>query len=387
MGILQKVLKMIASLMIGISAGLIISGLAIVLFTDTSLTEFISKFKSIEFKEVVFAALIGIMSFVVSLFILITAHEAGHLVCGLLTGYKYVSFRIFNFTLIRNNNDRPCVKKFSVKGTGGQCLLSPPDLPLDKIPTAWYNAGGILANLLLLVVFIPLLWLDLNTFFTEFIVIFIFTDAIMLLMNAIPMQAGGIGNDAYNMIHLRHSMLSKHAIVLQLKSNALIQQGIRPKDMPDEWFEWREDICWKNALEISIPLMHASRLVDMMNWERAYDEFESLYRHKDDIMQLYVNEIACELICCALVTGRRERGADLLDGNLQKYISSYKKVMSSKQRVLCAIALYIENDINKATEIFRSLEASQSKYLLQGEVKSDLAIMKTMLDDFFEKKA
>ncbi len=193
------------------------------------------------------------------------------------------------------------------------------------------------------------------------------------------MKLGGISNDGYNIIYLNRNLLSKRAIVLQLRSNALIQNGMRPKDMPDEWFEWRTDIDYKNPLEVSILLMHASRLVDQMRFENAYNEFSELYNHKADLMQLYVNEIACELVFCALMTGHKEIAEDLLDPKLRKYIDTYKKVMSPKQRILCAIALLIDNDRTKANEIFQSLEASKEKYLLQGEVNSDLAIMSWML--------
>lgn len=193
------------------------------------------------------------------------------------------------------------------------------------------------------------------------------------------MKLGGISNDGYNIIYLNRNLLSKRAIVLQLRLNALIQNGMRPKDMPDEWFEWRTDIDYRNPLEVSILLMHASRLVDQMQFENAYSEFSELYNHKADLMQLYVNEIACELAFCALVTGHKEKAEEILDLKLRKYIDAYKKVMSPKQRILCAIALLIDNDSTKATEIFRSLEASKEKYLLQGEVDSDLAIMNWML--------
>ncbi|MFR1327763.1 MAG: hypothetical protein ACLSCE_16590 [Bacteroides cellulosilyticus] len=39
-------------------------------------------------------------------------------------------------------------KRFSISGTGGQCLLSPPDKPYEQMPYFWYNAGGVLMNLL-----------------------------------------------------------------------------------------------------------------------------------------------------------------------------------------------------------------------------------------------
>lgn len=54
-------------------------------------------------------------------------------------------------------------------------------------------------------------------------------------------------------------------------------------------------------------------------------------------------------------------------------------MMSSKERILCAIALYLENDTQKAHEICDNLRKRQNDYLLQGEVKSDLAIMADML--------
>lgn len=375
---MKTVLKLIGGLLTGIVTGLAIATIIIVLFTDTTLSEFIDKMLSMDGIKTVTAALVGMLSFLVSIAILIPIHEAGHLVCGLLTGYKFVSFRIFNLTFIEIDT-KIKVKKFSIAGTGGQCLLTPPDLPLEQIPTGWYNAGGLLANILILILVIPLFFLNPHSLVVEALIIFCLTDVFIILMNGIPMKLGGISNDGYNIIYLNRNLLSKRAIVLQLHSNALIQNGMRPKDMPDEWFEWRTDIDYRNPLEVSILLMHASRLVDQMQFENAYSEFSELYNHKADLMQLYVNEIACELAFCALVTGHKEKAEEILDLKLRKYIDAYKKVMSPKQRILCAIALLIDNDSTKATEIFRSLEASKEKYLLQGEVDSDLAIMNWML--------
>lgn len=376
---MKTILKLISGLLLGIAGGLVVATIGIVLFTDLTLSEYIDKFMATDALEGVSAALVGGASFIVALAILIPAHEAGHLVCGLLTGYKFVSFRIFNLTFIRVN-DKIRVKKYSVAGTGGQCLLTPPDLPVEEIPTAWYNAGGVLANLALLVLTLPLFLLDLHPFVAEFLVIFCLTDVLLILTNGIPMKVGGISNDGYNIIYLNRNLLSKQSIVTQLRSNALIQEGVRPKDMPAEWHEWKGDIDYKNPLEVSMPLMHASRLVDEMRWEEAYQEFSHIYGHKADIMQLYVKETACELAFCALVTGRKDQAAELLDKNLRKYINAYRGVMSSKQRIMCAIELYLNDDRAKATEIYEALDAASEKYLLQGEVKSDLSVMKEMLE-------
>ena len=375
---MKNILKLISGVLIGIAAGLAIGSLISIIFTDTTPAEYAGKLLSVDTLETVGAALVAIAAFLISIAILIPVHEAGHLVCGLLSGYRFVSFRIFNATIIKEGGKLK-IKKFAVAGTGGQCLLTPPDKPLEEIGTGWYNAGGVIANILALLAVIPLFLLDIHPYAFVALCIFCLTDAFMILTNGIPMKLGGIGNDAHNMLHLRHNSKSKRAILLQLKSNALIQEGMRPGDMPEEWFVLPSSIDYKNQLEVSLPLMHASRLVDEMRFEEAYNEFEELYSHRQDIMQLYVSEISCELAFCALMTGRTEEAERLLDDKLKNYVTTYSKVMSSKLRLLCAMSLLLDGDREKAEKIYRGLETEKDSYLLQGEVKSDLYLMRRML--------
>lgn len=376
---MKSILKIVFGLLAGIVIGFAIGGVIIILFTDKTFGQYIEGLLSLDGLETIASASVGVLSFLISILLLIPIHEAGHLVCGLLTGYEFVSFRIFDYTFIKIDG-KIKVKKFSVAGTGGQCLLTPPELPLEKIPTAWYNAGGVLANILILVLALPLFFLHLNPFLVEALVIFCLVDAIIILLNGIPMKLGGTSNDGYNMLYLNRNMLSKRSIVLQLRANAMIQNGTRPKDMPDRWFGWKTDIDYKNPLEVAIPLMHASRLIDEMKFEEAFNEFQELYSHNGEIMQLYVNEIACELLFCALCIGNTDLARQLLTPKLQKYIEAYSKVMSSKKRILCAIALFIDDDRAKATNIYQSLEADKDRYLLKGEVASDIAIMNCILN-------
>ena len=376
---MKTILKLIFWLLIGGLIGMLIGGLIVVVFTDTTWTEYIRKYYTIDLSEGVCVFLVAFAAMIVSFLILVPIHELGHLVCGLLTGYRFVSFRIFNYTILKEDG-RFRIKKFAVAGTGGQCLLSPPDLPLEKIPTGWYNFGGVMANIIVLAIALPFFMLSLNPFVAEALGVFVATDAIMILLNGIPMMAGGVGNDGYNMKLLKKNLRSKQGIVNQLRANALIQSGVRPKDMPEEYFECPTDIDYRNALEVSIPLMYSSRLVDEMKYDEALKCLESLYSHKEEIMPLYVKEIACELAFLYLRTGNIGKAAALLDKDLRKYVETYRKTMSSKERLLCAVALYLDNDEAKAREIHDKLKERQGEYLLQGEVCSDLALMEDMLD-------
>lgn len=375
---MKTILKAILGLLAGVLLGLVIGGLIVTIFTDTTWSEWIQKFYSIDMGEGLAVFIVSVVSLIISILILVPIHEVGHLVCGLLNGYKFVSFRIFNYTIIKVDG-KLRIKKFGVAGTGGQCLLTPPDLPLEEIPTGWYNFGGILANIIVLVIVLPLFLLPLNPFVTEALGVFAAMDFIMILLNGIPMMAGGVGNDGYNMRLLKRNLLSRLGIVNQLRANALIQGGTRPKDMPEELFINPEKIDYKNALEVSIPLMYSSRLLDKMEYEEALKCLESLYVHKDEIMPLYVKEIACELAFLYMRTGRTEDAEKLLDKDLRKYVENYRKMMSSKERILCAQAFYIDKNEEKAREILSDLKARQDEYLLQGEIKSDIALMEDML--------
>lgn len=366
---------------VGVIIGLLIGAVVAFLFKGITFADYIAKFSSIDFGESIVVTIVSILSFVASIMLLVILHEGGHLVCGLLSGYKFISFRVFNFTLIRINGHMH-IKHFAVAGTGGQCLMSPPDIPLESIPVAWYNAGGVLANILALLIVLPLAWADNDPLVLAMIIIFILTDAFMIITNGIPMQIGGIGNDAYNILNLRHNLESKRGFVTQLRSNELIQNGVRPKDMPDEWFVCPPVINYKDPLSLSIYVMKASRLMDEYNWDDAYAAFDEIYSHKAEIMPLYTKEVACELAFLALMTGRKRRAEELLDKELMKYASNYRKIMSSKERLICAIELFINNDRDKAIAIYDTMYKCQSGYLLQGEVKSDLAIIERMLKQY-----
>lgn len=377
---MKTVLKLIGWLLIGGLIGFLIGGLIVVAFTETTWHVYLQKYYTIDLSEGICVFLVAVGSMILSFLILVPIHELGHLVCGLLSGYKFVSFRIFNYTILKEDG-KFRIKKFAVAGTGGQCLLTPPDLPLDKIPTVWYNFGGVMANIIVLLIALPFFLLPLNPFLAEALGVFVAVDAIMIFLNGIPMMAGGVGNDGYNMKLLKKNMRSKQGIVNQLRANAMIQNGVRPKDMPDEYFENPKDIDYRNALEVSIPLMYSSRPVDEMKYDEALECIESLYSHKDEIMPLYVKEIACELAFLYLRTGQPDKAESLLDKDLRKYIDTYRKMMSSKERLLCAIALYLDKDESKARKIYTELKTRQNDYLLQGEVKSDLALMEDMLDN------
>lgn len=377
---MKTALKYIGGFLAGALLGFGGMMVVITLFSGESFDDFVSKLAATNTWEVAGVLLLSILLLPLVLFLQVILHEGGHLLCGLACGYRFVSFRIFNLTFIRIGG-KLRIKRFGVAGTGGQCLLTPPERPLEEIPTLLYNAGGVLANLLTaLIALVPLLCIDEMPSAVEFgLILFVVIGLIMALMNGIPMKIGGIGNDADNMRLLLKNKQSKQALVTQLRVNALTQEGMRPKDMPEEWFRPMEDTDYKDALQATLPLMYIARLQDRLEWEAAYEALQQMMLHETELIGLLVLEAKCEQLFLALVTGRREEAEKLYTDKLKKYIEQYKNVMSSKQRILCAVALHLERDTAKAKEIYDTVCRQGKKYLMQGELLSDIAQMEAIL--------
>lgn len=128
-------MKLLLRLFVGIILGGLVGSLGatigIIAFTDRTWDNCIGQLLD-NLPRLVTLCAILFLSIISSGFLHIILHEAGHLVGGLLQGYKFVSFRILSFTLVRHEGKLRW-KRFSIAGTGGQCLLLPPNLPLSEI--------------------------------------------------------------------------------------------------------------------------------------------------------------------------------------------------------------------------------------------------------------
>ena len=220
---------------------------------------------------------------------------------------------------------------------------------------------NLLVSLLALV-----LWVTLSWTFCLYLSIFGFLFA---LLNGIPLKIGGIGNDGYNQLLLRRNPSSKRALLMQLRINARIQAGEVPLDLPEEWFS-KEEPDYKDSLQIGYYLMAISRLQDARQWEAAYNLLRNALKHQREIIGIFVKEMICELLYTTLILGKTEEARRLYTDDLKTYIDQFKKYSSTKQRLLFAIALYLENNPDKARAIYEEVSLRQKNYLMQGEVQN-----------------
>lgn len=380
---MKKILKLAGGFLLGafIGGGIVVAGIA--LFGDIPLEEFGSKVVRLGVFKLAGSALMGIVLTALSFFLQIVLHEGGHLVCGLLSGYRFLSFRIFSLTFVRQDGHLR-VKRYKLASTGGQCLLAPPDGFDEAVPHFWYYAGGVAANLLTSLAALSLLWAwadGLPLWLHLFLLLFGLTGLFLAALNGIPSKLGGLCNDAYNIRLLLRRPADVRYMWIQLSAAALIQTGTRPKDLPDEWFAHSAThIDYADLLQVSVPLMQVSRLQDEERWDEAYTLLEEVYAHRDQLLGIYRLETEAELLFTALVLGKEACARALWTDTLKTYVEAHSRVISTKQRILFAVALYMENDEAKARTILQTVENRRADYLMQGEAVMDIALMQSLLE-------
>ncbi len=377
---MKTLFKLIGGILLGVIIGLIIIIPILALIDGESIiTEaktIYSKFSLQEILGIAWLLLATLFAFILNIII----HEAGHLVAGLMTGYKFVSFRFFNWTLI-SKDGRLRWRNFELKGTGGQCLMAPPDKPLEEIDTRWYNAGGVLANAVTSLIAIVLIWaLDLTSWLNILLAVMALFGILGVLTNGIPMKLGGVANDGYNLLQLEKDQAAKQSFCNVLELNALNQEGKTYGEMPERLFTMPDPIDWKNPMHAATVLASATRKQAQHQWEESYQQLTEASNHKSDIMPLYQLELENMMTLACIATDRDDEARHHYTDKVAKYVTHHAPTQSDKQLTTMAVALALEGDRPKAEELLGRLEADRNKYIHQGDVAMSLDLMHWFLN-------
>lgn len=330
-----------------------------------------------------------LLGFYACLFLHTFLHETGHMLFGLMTGYQFVSIRFFNFMLIKLDG-KIKIRKMSLSGTGGQCLMLPPATD-GSSPTRWYHWGGCIVNLLtsLLAFFIAIPLYHAVIPWTV-LVIFGICGVGTAILNGFPLRS--LGNDGYNAMTLSKRKYARIAVEKTLYMNQAIADGMRVKDMPEEWilldaeaeelfFEMIEknaagELCGelsektKTRLQTLLDILSDPLVIGLvavkMGYYMALDDFgmaEKIGRFLLEYTQphdLHEMSITADLLYMEVVGERRKAVIEeLFSPKIQKKM----KMLSSMPTMHCVLYAYhmlYEGDIKKAEkdlEMFKKLAA------------------------------
>ena len=366
-GKLKKLLGHLLSIGIGLAVGWVAG-----YFIGSCMDAVTARFPDM---NLITALALLVLIVVLAFFLQLIIHEAGHLVFGLLSGYHFSSFRIGSFLWLKEDGKLRC-KRLKVTGTGGQCLMSPPD-PVDgKFPVVLYNLGGAIINVLTSVLFLLLYFLSrplplLAMFFMSMAVMGLAT----ALINGIPLHTPTIDNDGYNALSLRKDPDAAAAFRMQMKVNELISKGQRLKDMPEEWFALPSDEKMKNSMVAATAVFACNRLMDQHRFAEADALMEKYLSMDTAIVGLHRSLMICDRIYLELI-GENRRGtiASMLDKNQKQFMRSMKK-FPSVIRTEYVYALLHEQSAEKAEKIAKAFEACARTYPYPSDIQSERELL------------
>ena len=316
----------------------------------------------------------------------IIIHEGGHLIFGLLSGYGFSSFRVGNLMWIKQDESIK-LRRLSIAGTGGQCLMTPPENKQGKIPVVLYNLGGVFANLIFSAILLVAYFL-LTEKFTVLGLILIFGGIIsfvIALTNGLPLNIGGIANDGMNALHLSRDETAAMAFVAQLQMNAAQARGVRISKMPDEWFILPEGADMQNVHCASNAVFSAGRTLDRLDTEGCEREISALLRSNYNIIGLHKNLLKCDLVFARLVNhGRTAEISSLLaveQLKFMKMMATYPSVMRTEY----AIALLRDEDENRAEKIRADFDKMAKKYPYPADIEAEYQLLDLALEKFKNK--
>lgn len=236
-----------------------------------------------------------LVSYIVFFMVSVPLHELGHMVCGLLTGYRFSLYRIGSLIWVKEGG-RVVRKRSRNKLIAGQCLMIPPEEADFRY--GLYNLGGGLANLLLA----ALLWglfaviaPGRDSIWEAVLIGGIVVNVFMGLMNLVPMSMGGLPNDGMNILMALRSKAAKHGLYVMLWSNHQLMEGKRFSELDPAAFEIGEEVDRRNYLAAYPVFCQASYLYDVgryaesiavMDWPQVR-KLPRYYRGSADLDALY----------------------------------------------------------------------------------------------------
>lgn len=311
----------------------------------------------------------------VAMILQIVIHEAGHLVFGLCTGYQFSSFRIGSFMLLKIDGKLK-IRKFSLAGTGGQCLMSPPELVDGKMPVVLYNLGGCIMNLIASVIFAVI-----GYFMQENDIIFVFSVCMVIigiasaLTNGIPLQIGPMSNDGHNALSLGKNSKAMKALWLQLKVMEQQTKGVRLKDMPADWFAVPADEDMNNVLVAATAVFHANWLMDQLRLEEAAEYIEALLAKEEAVLGVYRSLLTSDRIYCELVVKKNTSEAIYLHNKEHEKFVKQMKNTPSIIRTEYVYALLAEKDEEKAFGYLKQFDKIAKSYPYPNDIASERELM------------
>lgn len=305
----------------------------------------------------------------------IIVHEGGHLVFGLLSGYQFVSFRIGKYTWIKKQG-KVQFKRYSLMGTGGQCLMLPPEKVNGEFPYVLYNLGGCIANLIVSAIALIIYYFIAEKNYMTFIILVTALIGVgYALVNGIPMQVGAVNNDGYNALNLSKDPIGRDALWMQFKIHSLQADGMRLRELPREWLYVPSNEEMTTHLSASLAINAFSYAIDTLDFAKARELGDNILQNLTSVTGIQRRAVECDVLYCELVGENRTEEIQKL---MTKEFNSFLKAFQNNPaglRLAYTLALLQDGDEVLARKKREAFDKVARTYPYEGNLASERELM------------
>lgn len=304
-------------------------------------------------------------------FVHVVLHEAGHLVGGLLSGYKYGFFRVGRFTLAKYE-DGFKLKVFSIPGTGGQCGMIPPAYNNGNFPYKLYLLSGFTVNFITAaILFVVFLLLGADSIAGRICALGGAVAFYLGALNSIPLKAE-IPNDGCQLFQLGKDERERRAMWESLDYMAKILQGIRSSEIQRDRGEKNVDELLaqcEGAKGMGEFSLYCDYIFDCGRYHEAEDMVTRLLDQGISITlyrQVYESEA---LFLELFLHGREERIKELATKEVLGFLKATSGTILSSTRTLYAYEMLYHKDEKSIAKLKKQIAKGMKNYPLLGELK------------------
>lgn len=283
--------------------------------------------------------------FLVSIPLHVIVHEVGHLLTGLLSGYKFLMFRLFNQLWIQTDNGLSKRKQY-IPGVLGQALMTPPEPNEGKQPPVlFYHLGGLLFNGLTALIFLIIGLQLANPSIRYFFYVSATTAFFLLVTNALPIK----GTDGYNISQYLKVGVAKDETTMILYLYRDMVQGVPFQEIQKK-IDLDDFQDFSKPHTTTLYTLHAATYLEELDFEQARAIYSTLWSKKDQLFAAHQIEISFNYFFTLLLTDPLHPA--VAEIRQTKPFNTYRKQkLADSYRIFAAEALYLENNRTKALDL------------------------------------
>ena len=313
--------------------------------------------------------IIALLFYVIVYYSSIILHEVGHLIFGLKSKLKFISFNIKGFSIIKKNKKLVIEKRKITKDIGGYCNMEFIDsIKYSKKDVILYFYGGIIINIIIAIIFFIILLLSSNQYIKLISILYILYNAYLSILNSIPYtNIIGVNTDMKHIVNYLHddNYIKKIITINKMfshyeKNNSLIGIDEDLLYIPEEFF---------NDYDITIALYYISYLSEKRKYKKMNESIDYvLSKTNDTITESSINALKVQKIDCIIHTKfDKDKIIEIWDNSFNKYINQLS-IVSITGLVFKYLYYKVVDDEEKANDILKEYENRKLNYHNKQEI-------------------